>query len=48
MNSGQYLKDCKAQIRETDVEGVRKTVESKQEPMNVPAGRSEKDKIPEA
>jgi len=30
MNSGQYLKDCKAQIRETDVEGVRKTVESRQ------------------
>ena len=30
MNSGQYLKDCKAQIRETDVESVRKTVEAKQ------------------
>src|SRR6185295_11051090 len=30
MNSGQYLKDCKAQIRETDVEGVRKTVEANQ------------------
>ena len=30
MNSGQYLKDCKAQIRETDVEGVRKAVESGQ------------------
>ena len=24
MNSGQYLKDVKAQIRETDVEAVRK------------------------
>ena len=30
MNSGQYLKNCKAQIRETDVEGVRKSVESRQ------------------
>src|SRR6476469_8826368 len=28
MNSGQYLKDVKAQIRETDVEAVRKSVES--------------------
>jgi molybdopterin/thiamine biosynthesis adenylyltransferase/rhodanese-related sulfurtransferase len=30
MNSGQYLKDCKAQIRETDVPTVRKAVESGQ------------------
>ena len=30
MNSGQYLKDCKAQIRETDVTAVRKAVESRQ------------------
>ena len=30
MNSGQYLKEVKAQIRETDVEAVRKTVEARQ------------------
>ena len=30
MNSGQYLKDVKAQIRETDVEAVRKAVEARQ------------------
>ena len=30
MNSGQYLKDVKAQIRETDVEAVRKMVEARQ------------------
>ena len=30
MNSGQYLKDVKAQIRETDVEAVRRAVESRQ------------------
>src|SRR3954466_14211087 len=30
MNSGQYLKDIKAQIRETDVEAVRKTVQARQ------------------
>ena len=29
MNSGQYLKEVKAQIRETDVEAVRKTVEAR-------------------
>ena len=29
MNSGQYLKDVKGQIRETDVEAVRKTVEAR-------------------
>jgi len=28
MNSGQYLKNCKAQIRETDVEAVRKAVDA--------------------
>ena len=30
MNSGQYLKDVKAQIRETDVAALRKVVESRQ------------------
>jgi rhodanese-related sulfurtransferase len=30
MNSGTYLKQVKAQIRETDVEAVRKTVEARQ------------------
>ena len=29
MNSGQYLKDVKAQIREIDVEAVRRVVESR-------------------
>jgi len=29
MNSGQYLKDVKAQIRETDVAALRKVVESR-------------------
>ena len=30
MNSGQYLKEVKGKIRETDVEAVRKAVESRQ------------------
>ena len=30
MNSGQYLKQVKGQIRETDVEAIRKVVEARQ------------------